>query len=76
MHRQGLSTAGYGLLLAFNSGLILALQLPATRLAARWRPEDVIAVTSVITGAGFGPLALAHTAALLALAVTVWSLVS
>lgn len=74
VHRQGLSTAGYGLLLALNSGLILALQLPATRLAARWRPEHVIAVTSVITGAGFGLLALAHTAALLALAVTVWSL--
>jgi MFS family permease len=71
---QGLSTAGYGLLLALNSGLILALQLPVTRLASRWRPERVIAVSSVIIGAGFGLLALAHTAALLAAAVTIWSL--
>jgi MFS family permease len=74
VHRQGLSIAGYGLLLALNSGLVLALQLPATRLTSRWRPEHVIAVTSVIIGAGFGLLALAHTAALLAVAVTVWSL--
>jgi MFS family permease len=74
VHRQGLSTAGYGLLLALNAGLILALQLPATRLASRWRPEPVIAVTSMIIGAGFGLLALAHTSALLAAAVTVWSL--
>ncbi len=74
VHRQGLSTAGYGLLLALSSGLILALQLPASRLASRWRPEHVIAVTSMIIGAGFGLLALAHTAALLAVAVTVWSL--
>jgi MFS family permease len=74
VHRQGLSTAGYGLLLALNSGLILALQLPATRLTSRWRTQPVIAITSVIIGAGFGLLALAHTAALLAVAVTVWSL--
>lgn len=74
VHRQGLSTAGYGLLLALNSVLILALQLPATWLTSRWRPEHVIAVTSVSIGAGFGLFALAHTATLLAVAVTVWSL--
>jgi hypothetical protein len=73
-HRQGLSTAGYGLLLALNSGLVLAFQLPVTRLSGRWRPQPVIAVSSVIIGAGFGLLAVAHTAVLLAVAVTVWSL--
>ncbi len=74
VHRQGLSSAGYGLLLALNSGLVVALQLPATRLAGRWRPEPVIAATSVMIGAGFGLLALAHTALALAAAATVWSL--
>lgn len=74
VHQQGLPTATYGLLLALNSGLVLALQLPATRLTARWRPEPVIAVASVIIGAGFALLAFDRTAALLAAAVTVWSL--
>jgi MFS family permease len=74
VHQQGLSTAGYGLLLGLNSALVVALQLPAARLASRWQPEHVIGTTSVIIGAGFGLLALAHTAALLAAAVIVWSL--
>jgi hypothetical protein len=51
-----------------------ALQLPATRLTGRWRPEPVIAAASVIIGAGFALLILARTPVLLAAAVTVWSL--
>jgi MFS family permease len=74
VHRQGLPTSSYGLLLALNSALVMALQLAATRLTSRWRPEPVIAATSVIIGAGFTLLALAHTAVLLAAAVTAWSL--
>lgn len=74
VHRQGLPTSVYGLLLALNSALVTALQLPATRLTGRWRPEPVIAAASVIIGAGFTLLALAHTALLLAAAVTAWSL--
>lgn len=73
VHRQGLPTATYGLLLALNSGLVVALQLPATRLTGRWRPEPVIAAASVIIGAGFTLLTLARTPVLLAAAVTVWS---
>ncbi len=74
VHHQGLPTASYGLLLALNSGLVMALQLPATRLTGRWRPQPVIAATSVLIGAGFGLLTFAHTTVLLAAAVTVWSL--
>ena len=74
VHRQGLPTAAYSLLLALNSGLVVALQLPAARLAGRRRPESVIAGASVVIGAGFTLLAVAHTAVLLAAAVTVWSL--
>ena len=74
VHRQGLPTSIYGLLLGLNSGLVVALQLPTTRLTGRWRPEPVIAATSVLVGAGFALLALGHTVLLLAAAVTVWSL--
>lgn len=74
VHRQGLSTASYGLLLALNSGLLMALQLPAARLTARWRPQPVIAATSVLIGAGFGLLILGRTSTLLVLAVIIWSL--
>ncbi len=73
VHRQGLPTAAYGLLLALNSALVVVLQLAAARLTGRWRPEPVIATACVIIGAGFALLALAHTAVLLAAAVTVWS---
>jgi hypothetical protein len=74
-HRQGLSTGGYGLLLALNPGLVMALQLPATRLTSRWAPQPVIGATGVIMGGGgFALLAFAHTSLLLAAAVTAWSL--
>jgi Major Facilitator Superfamily len=74
VHRQGLPTATYGLLLALGSGLVVAMQLPAARLTGRRRPEPVIAAASVMIAAGFTLLAVAHTAVLLAAAVTVWSL--
>jgi MFS family permease len=74
VHRQGLPTATYGLLLALNSALVMALQLPVSQLTSRWRSEPVIAAASVIIGTGFTLLALAHTAVLLAVAVAVWSL--
>jgi MFS family permease len=74
VHRQGLPTSTYGVLLAVNSGLVMTLQLPATRLTSRWRLQPMIAATSVVIGAGFALLALAHTTLLLAVAVTVWSL--
>lgn len=74
VHRQGLSSAVYGLLLAVNSGLIMLLQIPSTRAIARYQPQTVIAVTSIVVGAGFGLLAVAHTPAVLVVAVAVWSL--
>ena len=74
VHRQGLPTASYGLLLALNSGLLMALQLPVAKLTARWRPQPVIAAASMMIGAGFGLLVLARTSMLLVMAVTVWSL--
>ncbi|MGH3170299.1 MAG: hypothetical protein ACRDN0_31005 [Trebonia sp.] len=52
IHRHGLPTVSYGLLLALNSGLLTALQLPAAKLTARWRPQPVIAVTSAVIRAG------------------------
>lgn len=74
VHDQGLSSGTYGLLLAWNSGLVMALQLPTTRFTRRWGATSVIAVTSLLVGAGFALLAVAHTIALLMAAVTVWSL--
>jgi len=74
VHRQGLPTATYGLLLALNSGLVVVLQLPLARLTGRWRPEPVIAVASLVIAGGFALLMVARTPVLLAAAVTVWSL--
>jgi MFS family permease len=54
--------------------MIVLLQLPSTRIASRFLPQTVIAVTSNVIGTGFALLALAHTTLLLAGAVAVWSL--
>jgi MFS family permease len=74
VHDQGLSSGRYGLLLGLNSGLVMALQLPATRLITRARPKAVIAVSSLVVGAGFALFSVAHAMPALAGAVAVWSL--
>lgn len=73
VHSKGMSSGTYGLLLALNSGLVMALQIPATRLTPRWETTSVIAVTSMLVGAGFALLAAGHTIVLLVAAVTIWS---
>lgn len=74
VHGHGLSSGTYGFLLALNSGLVMALQIPSTRFVQRWKTTSVIAFTSVLTGAGFAMIAVAHSIVVLVAAVTVWSL--
>ena len=71
---QGFSPAAYGLVMAVNGILIIALQPVITGWSARFDGLHVMAIAALMYGAGmylhgFAPIALAHAGA-----VAVWTL--
>ena len=71
---DGLGTSGYGIIIALNGLLIVALQpLLLSALGRRGR-APLLLVAGLVTGAGLGLTAFADTMATHALAVTVWTL--
>ncbi|MFG3310272.1 MFS transporter [Streptomyces wuyuanensis] len=70
----GLDERDFGLLIGFNGLLVLLLELPITGVVARYRPEYVLAVGNLVTGAGLALTGLATDMALLAATVLVWTL--
>ncbi|MEU4131674.1 MFS transporter [Streptomyces wuyuanensis] len=70
----GLGERDFGLLIGFNGLLVLLLELPVTGAVARYRPEYVLAVGNLVTGAGLALTGLTTDMALLAATVLVWTL--
>jgi predicted MFS family arabinose efflux permease len=73
LRHRGLPTAVYGALLAFNSILVIAGQLPVTKVVQRWQPRTVAACGVLMIGGGMTLYAPAWGLAGLALATLTWS---
>ncbi|WP_432025216.1 MDR family MFS transporter [Streptomyces sp. 1222.5] len=74
MGRAGFSAADYGLAIAVNGVLIVALQIPVTRLIEHRDPRTLLIVSSVLAGYGFGLTAFAGSVGVFMLTVCVWTL--
>ncbi|MCD9143041.1 MDR family MFS transporter [Streptomyces albireticuli] len=74
MAEGGFSTTDYGTAIAVNGVLIIALQLPVTRLIEHRSPRRLLVVASLLGGYGFGLTAFADSLALYALTVCVWTM--
>lgn len=74
MRRNGISPQGYGLLMSLNGIVIAVVQPFAARGLARFERGRVLAAAAILVGAGYGALALVHTAPLYALAIVTWTL--
>jgi len=74
MGRAGFSSADYGLAIAVNGFLIVALQIPLTRLIEHRDPRRLLIVSSLLAGYGFGLTAFAGSVGVFALTVCVWTL--
>ncbi|MFC9281318.1 MDR family MFS transporter [Streptomyces collinus] len=74
MGRAGFSPADYGLAIAVNGFLIVALQIPVTRFIEHRDPRRLLVVSSVLAGYGFGLTAFAGSVGVFALTVCVWTL--
>jgi MFS family permease len=74
MGRAGFTPADYGMAIAVNGVLIVALQIPVTRFIQHRDPGRLLIVSSLLAGYGFGLTAFAGSVGVFALTVCVWTL--
>ncbi|MFF3132166.1 MDR family MFS transporter [Streptomyces mirabilis] len=74
MGRAGFTPADYGMAIAVNGVLIVALQIPVTRFIQHRDPRRLLVISSVLAGYGFGLTAFAGSVGVFALTVCVWTL--
>ncbi|MET8248495.1 MFS transporter [Streptomyces sp. NPDC005202] len=74
MGEAGFTPADYGMAIAVNGVLIVALQIPVTRFIEHRDPRRLLIVSSLLAGYGFGLTAFAGSVGVFALTVCVWTL--
>ncbi|MFJ6572294.1 MDR family MFS transporter [Streptomyces sp. NPDC091292] len=74
MGQAGFTPADYGMALAVNGVLIVALQIPVTRFIEHRDPRRLLVLSSLVAGYGFGLTAFAGSVGVFALTVCVWTL--
>ncbi|MFH8800333.1 MDR family MFS transporter [Streptomyces sp. NPDC017936] len=74
MGAAGFTPADYGMAIAVNGVLIVALQIPVTRFIEHRDPGRLLVISSVLAGYGFGLTAFAGSVGVFALTVCVWTL--
>ncbi|CQR63312.1 MDR family MFS transporter [Streptomyces leeuwenhoekii] len=74
MGQAGFTPADYGLAVAVNGVLIVALQIPVTRFIEHRDPRRLLVLSSLVAGYGFGLTAFAGSVGVFALTVCVWTL--
>lgn len=74
MGAAGFTPADYGMAIAVNGVLIVALQIPVTRFIQYRDPRRLLVISSLLAGYGFGLTAFAGSVGVFALTVCVWTL--
>ncbi|MGD3107093.1 MDR family MFS transporter [Streptomyces sp. YGL11-2] len=73
MRDIGLSPLVYGLVSAVNGALVVVIQPPVTRVIERYDDSRLLAAGALLLGVGMGLSAFAHSAALFAVSIAVWT---
>ncbi|MGB8943135.1 MAG: MFS transporter [Streptomyces sp.] len=74
MGEAGFTAADYGVAIAVNGVLIVALQIPVTRFIEHRDPQRLLIISALLAGYGFGLTAFAGSIGVFALTVCVWTL--
>lgn len=74
MGEAGFTPADYGMAIAVNGVLIVALQIPVTRFIQHRDPRRLLVISSLLAGYGFGLTAFAGSIGVFALTVCIWTL--
>lgn len=68
-----MTEAGFGLLLAINTLIIILVEVPLNSAMADWSHRHSIALGALLVGLGFGALAIANAVPALAVTVVIWT---
>ncbi|MFC7309432.1 MDR family MFS transporter [Streptomyces monticola] len=71
---DGFSSSDFGVAIAVNGVLIVALQIPVTRFIEHRDPRRLLVISSLLAGYGFGLTAFAGSLGVYALTVCIWTL--
>ncbi|MFF3415124.1 MDR family MFS transporter [Streptomyces sp. NPDC002698] len=74
MGRAGFTPADYGMAMAVNGVMIVALQIPVGRFIEHRDPKWLLVISSLLAGYGFGLTAFAGSVGVFTLTVCVWTL--
>ena len=69
----GFTPRAFGLLFSLNCVLIVLIEVPLNAATAHWPHRRTLALGALLSGAGFGGMALAHGAVSLAVTVVIWT---
>ena len=69
----GISTAAFGFLFSINTVLIVLLEIPLIGRTAHWTHRRTLILGALLSGAGFGAMALATGIVSVAATVVVWT---
>jgi len=68
-----MTEAGFGLLLAVNTVLIILVEVPLNAAMAHWSNRHALALGALLIGLGFGGMAISGSVIWLAFTVVVWT---
>lgn len=68
-----MTEAGFGLLLAINTVIIILVEVPLNTAMADWSHRHSIALGAVLIGLGFGALAIVNNVPAVAVTVVIWT---
>lgn len=71
---RGFSTAAYGIVIALNGLLVIAVQLPLTRAIQRWPIRRAVTLGIALIGVGIGMYGIRGALGFLIVATMVWTL--
>ncbi|NUK25503.1 MFS transporter [Streptomyces lunaelactis] len=74
MGADGFSSSDFGMAIAVNGVLIVALQIPVTRFIEHRDPRRLLIISALLAGYGFGLTAFAGSVAVYAVTICVWTL--
>jgi MFS family permease len=74
MGEAGFTPADFGMVIAVNGVLIVAMQIPVTRFIEHLDPRRLLVASSLLAGYGFGLTAFAGSVGVFVLTVCVWTL--
>ena len=69
----GMTEAGFGLLLAISTVLIILVEVPLNAAMAHWSNRHALALGALLIGLGFGGMAIGNSVIWLAFTVVVWT---